>query len=205
MMPEQSRAAELDLLGGALALDFANTAGGRDSQVPSENLQSHGDLLAWASHAGLLSAATESQLNAAIQRDPRFGVRLLKTAHDLRETIYEIGVALAHGRNPTESDLATLKDYYGRSITVAVLVSHDSAVFTFDFSTAPAEFALFGPIAVSALDILTSADKSRIKQCPAEDCGWLFIDSSKNRSRRWCDMATCGNRMKGRVYRERHG
>jgi predicted RNA-binding Zn ribbon-like protein len=203
-MPTQSPAAKLDLVGGSLAFDFANTAGGRNLPVPIENLPSHDDLLAWACHAGLLSVATNSELGAAIRRDPRLGVHLLNTAHDLRDAIYEIGAAFAHGRKPAGSDLATLKDHYARAVAAAVLLSSKQATYSFDFSNAPAEFLLFGPIAVSAMEILTSADKSRIKQCPAEDCGWLFIDSSKNHSRRWCDMATCGNRMKGRAHRERH-
>jgi predicted RNA-binding Zn ribbon-like protein len=204
-MTERSRAAKLDLLGGVVAFDFANTAGGRDSTAPIENLQSHDDLLAWARHAGLVSAGKQSELDTAIRRDPRLGVHLLKTAHDLRDATYEIGAALAAGRPPAASDLATLKDFYSRAVAASALKSRSEGEYVFDFSGAPPEFALFGPIAVSALDVLLAVDKSRIKQCPAEDCGWLFLDTSKNRSRRWCDMATCGNRMKGRVHRERHG
>jgi predicted RNA-binding Zn ribbon-like protein len=73
-----------------------------------------------------------------------------------------------------------------------------------DFSTAPREAAILGPIAWPAISLLSTADFARVKQCPGDDCGWLFLDQSKNNSRRWCDMATCGNRTKAERHRQRH-
>ena len=75
--------------------------------------------------------------------------------------------------------------------------------YALDFSAAPAETALLGPIAWSAVDLLRSGRFERVKRCPGPGCGWLFFDHSKNNSRRWCDMATCGNRTKGRRHRAR--
>jgi hypothetical protein len=57
----------------------------------------------------------------------------------------------------------------------------------------------------SAVELLTSEDRSRLRVCAGEDCDWLFVDGSRNRSRRWCDMSTCGNRAKARRYHERWG
>jgi predicted RNA-binding Zn ribbon-like protein len=56
------------------------------------------------------------------------------------------------------------------------------------------------PVARSAADLLTSQEQSRVRECAASDCGWLFLDLSRNRSRRWCDMETCGNRTKARRH-----
>ena len=61
------------------------------------------------------------------------------------------------------------------------------------------------PLALSAGDLLTSADRERVKECAADNCSWLFLDMSRNRSRRWCDMAVCGNRAKARRFRAREG
>jgi predicted RNA-binding Zn ribbon-like protein len=63
--------------------------------------------------------------------------------------------------------------------------------------------AILGPIALSALTLLTQSDLSRIKQCQGDHCGWLFFDTTKNRSRRWCEMEVCGNRAKQRALRAR--
>ena len=63
--------------------------------------------------------------------------------------------------------------------------------------------AVLGPISLSAITILTQGDLSRIKQCQGEKCGWLFFDTSKNKSRRWCEMEICGNRAKQRRHSAR--
>jgi predicted RNA-binding Zn ribbon-like protein len=60
------------------------------------------------------------------------------------------------------------------------------------------------PLATSALSLLLSEEVGRIKECAADDCHWLFLDSSRNQSRRWCDMKACGNRAKARHYYHRH-
>jgi predicted RNA-binding Zn ribbon-like protein len=201
---EGTKAGILPLLAGSIALDFANTSGGRDSSSPIENLRSPADLLAWVEHAHLLPTEAHAQLRDSVGREQRFGARLLSMALDLRNAIYEIGAALAGGRKPARTDLAVLKDYYQRSLTSAEFVADRNEDYVFEFASGSSEFAVLGPIAASCLEILFSIDKTRIKQCPAHDCGWLFIDSSKNKSRRWCDMATCGNRVKGLKHRGRH-
>ena len=61
-----------------------------------------------------------------------------------------------------------------------------------------------GSIAISAADLLTATDQDRIKQCPGERCGWVFYDTTRNRSRRWCEDSQCGNRARAKRYYERH-
>lgn len=58
-------------------------------------------------------------------------------------------------------------------------------------------------VAESLLICAATRDWSRFRACAAPDCGWVFIDRSKNSSRRWCDMASCGNRAKARSHRTR--
>jgi predicted RNA-binding Zn ribbon-like protein len=62
---------------------------------------------------------------------------------------------------------------------------------------------LLWPIAESAAELLTSQEVSSIRLCEAPDCDWLFLDNSRNRSRRWCDMKICGNREKARRHYRR--
>ena len=69
--------------------------------------------------------------------------------------------------------------------------------FVWRFKAADADAtALLGPILRSATAILTDADLSRLKACPGENCGWVFLDASKNGSRVWCEMEVCGTRAK---------
>jgi len=198
-----SRAGSLSLVGGVLALDFANTTSGRDTDEPVEHLQSAGHVVDWALHAGGIDAATAARFHTFIANEPAAAQRLLRHVHQLRAAIYDIAAAIARGEAPSRTDLGTLRDFAHKVIGPAELAPIPGGGYGFDFSAAPVEVALLGPVVWSALDLLATGDFARIKQCPGEGCGWLFVDRSKNNSRRWCDMATCGNRTKGRRHRQR--
>ena len=199
-----SRAGSLSLVGGVLALDFANTAGARETASPIEHLLTAANVVAWAAHAGGIDAATTKRAASAAIADRYLARRLLRHAIQLRAAIYGVGAAIAHGAAPPQSDLGALKDVAQRVMGAADLAPTAAGGYGFDFSRAPIEAALLGPIAWSAIDLLATAPFERIKQCPAHDCGWLFLDTSKNNTRRWCDMATCGNRSKATRFRDRH-
>lgn len=197
---DTSSAAALTLVGGYLALDFVNTAGGWVRGPFFDNLQEPSDLLDWAAHAGAIETGAAARLARDV--DAGAGALLLDKARTLRGAIYRTGAALAKGDDPERADLAALRDAGSSALAQSRLVRHGGG-FRPDFSGTSAEAALLGPIALSALDMLETGNFDRLKQCPGEDCGWLFFDRSKNNSRRWCDMATCGNRDKGRRHRAR--
>lgn len=198
------RAGNLSLVGGILALDFVNTASGRGTDSPFEHLRQPGDVIDWAAHAGIIAAETAQRSYAVVTEDGEVAEKVLRHAVQLREAVYGVGSAIARGSAPAEADLRTLKDFARRSIGPADLAPAPGGGYGFDFSVAPAEIALLGPVAWSALDMLAAGNFERVKQCPGDDCGWLFFDNSKNNSRRWCDMATCGNRTKAKRHRHRH-
>jgi predicted RNA-binding Zn ribbon-like protein len=157
----------------------------------------------WAAHAGGIDTETAERSCAAVAGDDDAARKLLRQALQLREAIYGIGSAIARTAAPRPTDLRVLRDFAHKAIGSADLAPVAGGGYGFDFSAAPPEFALLGPVAWSALDLLATGNFERVKQCPSPDCGWLFLDSSKNNSRRWCDMASCGNRMKVRKHRER--
>lgn len=200
----ESRAGSLTLVGGVLALDFANTAGARETTAPIEHLLTAGNVVAWALHAGSIGAASAKRASSVVSADSEAARKLLRHAVQLRDAVYAVGAAIAHGDAPPQPDLRTVKDAAHRAMTGAQLGSMAAGGYRLDFSRSPSEAALLGPIAWSAIDLLATAPFERIKQCPAHDCGWLFLDTSKNNSRRWCDMATCGNRTKATRFRDRH-
>lgn len=201
---EPARPAELSLVAGVLALDFANTASGRESGHPFEHLRNAGHVVDWADHAGIFDGDAAARTCAVIAADAEMADRVLRHAIQLRGAIYGIGSAIARGNAAPDSELKLLKDFARRALGSGEIAQKPGGVYGFDFSAAPTEFALLGSVAWSAIDLLAAGGFDRLKQCPGEDCGWLFFDNSKNNSRRWCDMATCGNRTKAKKHRERH-
>ncbi|KAA2236317.1 CGNR zinc finger domain-containing protein [Salinarimonas soli] len=200
---DPSRAGSLSLVGQALALDFANTASGRGGAHGLDHMRAPEHVVDWAEHAGVVDGPTAAALRERIAAEHRCVAGLLPDALSLREAIHRAVAALAAGQGPDPADLAHLKTACARAIAAAELAP-GAGDFRWTWPTDPpvAETVL-GPIALSAVGILREGDLSRLKQCGGEHCGWVFFDLTKNRSRRWCDMAVCGNRTKARRHRQR--
>ena len=198
-----SRAATLALVGCELALDFANTTSGRGGPRRVEHLRTAQDIVAWAQHAKIIARSRAKELRVRLARRPRLARQLLHRSRDVRDLVYEIGAALAAGRPPRSPGVDRLTRIHAACLACARLMPI-KAVYAWTWTTAerPIE-AILGPITLSAVGLLARADLSRIKQCPGYDCGWLFVDTTKNRSRRWCEMEVCGNRAKQRRLRQR--
>jgi predicted RNA-binding Zn ribbon-like protein len=197
-----SRASSLPLVGSELALDFTNTSSGRGSAFHQEHVTSAADIIGWACHARILTPSDGSRLRSAVQ-DKDLGTPLLQRTLALRERVHAIAAALAQGRPPSTPDVKDLTRVHAECVGRAQLVLHNSAfVWTWDPKEAPIESVL-GPITLSALALLTQADLSRIKQCGGDHCGWLFFDTTKNKSRRWCEMEVCGNRAKQKRHQKK--
>lgn len=193
-----SRAGCLSLVGGALALDFANTVSERGTPQAVEHLQQPRHVVDWAVHAGAVLPSAEARLREAEAPD---GPHLLAEARDLRDAIHALGQALARGRPPPEAEAGVVLRFAQRALGSARLEPAPDGGYRPGFAAAPAADALLGPVAWSMLEVLEEGRFERLKECPG--CGWLFRDRSKNNSRRWCDMATCGNLAKGRRHRAR--
>jgi predicted RNA-binding Zn ribbon-like protein len=194
--PSESRAGRLPLVGCDLALDFTNTSSGRGQHSHQEHLRSADHVVAWARHAKVLAPADGEWVLAALNTDGSLAARLLDRALGLREIIYSIGVEVAAHRRAPPDIVNSLAHIHASCIARAKLAPHGPGfVWSWVPQEAPIE-SLLGPIALSALTLLTQADLSRIKQCQGDHCGWLFLDTTKNKSRRWCEMEVCGNRAK---------
>jgi predicted RNA-binding Zn ribbon-like protein len=202
MVETRSRSGDLALVGGIPAFDLANTSSGRGTSDHLEHLRSAEDVLTWAAHAGVLEAEVAAKLRARMHETGN-GPRLLTCTLDLREAIYSIGTSLAANRLPPSVDLAYLSKVGGEALLDASMVQYGQGAYAFDHAQRMAENTLLGPLAWSMIDFLRTGPTGRVKQCPGPDCGWLFLDQSKNNSRRWCDMAVCGNRFKAKQHRAR--
>lgn len=198
-----SRAGSLPLVASELAFDFANTASDRGGPSELEHLREGRDLVLWARHAKVISDTDRDAALACIAADGDLAARLLVEALALRDTIYRIGAALARRQPPAEDDRSRLAGIHAHCLSRAKLAPFgDGFVWRWDANEALSE-AIRGPIALSALTVLTQQNLARIKQCEGDHCGWLFFDTTKNRLRRWCEMQVCGNRAKVRAFRQR--
>jgi predicted RNA-binding Zn ribbon-like protein len=199
-----SRAGTLTLIGGELALDFANTSSGRGSPRHQDHLQRPAHVAQWARLARLLGQDDADWLAAAAETDASLGSRLLREALALREDVYELGAAIAAGRPAPSKRIESLTRSHTRALARGRLTPIGGNFgWTWSPREAPIE-SVMGPISLSALTLLQQADLARVKQCEGDECGWLFFDTTKNKGRRWCEMKICGNRAKQRRFGARH-
>jgi predicted RNA-binding Zn ribbon-like protein len=179
---------ELELVGGNPALDFANTLEGpRDGDPGDEHLREPADLDAWARYAGVLVSATACD------------ERVFARAHTLRAAVYDAFRAIAAGTSPPAGALDTLAGFYASAVAHARLAP-TSGGFDLTWDADDPERVLW-PLAAAAVDLLRSGPLERVEMCV--ECRWLFLDQSRNHSRRWCSMNECGGRSKMRRYRAR--
>lgn len=199
-----------EMSGGALCLDFANTWSDR-SRPETEKLRGYADLLGFARQARLLAGGAETGLAELAKRQPRAAAAALDLGRGLREVLYRIFSAAAAARAPAASDLERLNAALPEALSRLRLECRDDGGCVWGWAEPEAagepagalEAPLF-PILRSAAELLTSDELRQVRECAAGDCTWLFLDHSRNRSRRWCSMATCGNRAKAqRHYRRR--
>jgi predicted RNA-binding Zn ribbon-like protein len=193
-----------ELVGGRLSLDFVNTFdGSRDTGNGREKLTSYADLVSWSRQAGVITEGEAKSLLREAARRPREAAEVLEQAIALRETIYRIFRAVIRGRSPDKADLATLNAALSRALAQSQVVRQGEG-FVWDWSRDDdAMDRLLWPVVRSAAELLTSEELTRARECGGDECTWLFMDTSKNRSRRWCDMKGCGNRAKSRRHYER--
>ena len=199
----EPRPGALSLVAGKLALDFANTESGRGGTEHLDHLQTAGDLVAWAAHAKIIGGKDAALARRLIKGQNKLARHLVARGRSLRETIYRINSNVVVGKPPAKKLLYSLTVTHAKMLATATLAPHWD---NYGWAWHPKNeltAAILGPIALSALDLLIDADFSRIKQCQGNHCGWLFFDSTKNRSRQWCDMSVCGNRAKASALRAR--
>ena len=192
------------LIGGALGLDFVNTVDPRHAPERREYLDSYPALVAWGSHAGVIDAEQADRLSEAAVVQPAEAGRVLSRAIGLREALYRLFSQAGSRRRPAGDDLGVLQ----AEVTGALAhfrLAWSPAGFGWEWDQASSGLdRVLWPVAWSAAELLVQGPLERIRECPGQDtCGWLFLDVSKNASRRWCDMRVCGNRAKARRHYER--
>jgi predicted RNA-binding Zn ribbon-like protein len=185
-----------DRVGGRLVLDFLNTAEARGAAEEREFLTSYGHFAAWWAGFEQPSPATGAQLLSLADRDPDGAAATLQRVLSLREALHAIFLAALSQGQVSEDDLALVN----RELCAATdhhLLMADAAGGVRDGWVAGQTLDCpLWPILLDGWDVLTTPLLDRVKECPGHACGWLFLDTSRSGTRRWCDMRTCGNRAK---------
>jgi predicted RNA-binding Zn ribbon-like protein len=190
----------LDLESGWLCLDYANTADWHASDQPIEQLNSYADLVEWARSVGLIGEPDAEYWLAESRRRPDEVAETLRWAVDLRETLYRMFTTLTVGDQPAPADLLIANQGLANALSHLRLTARPGGI-AWEWEHPDASLGWFlWPVSWSAADLLTSSpDLERVGVCADEECGWLFLDTSKNHSRRYCGY-TCANRAKARRH-----
>jgi predicted RNA-binding Zn ribbon-like protein len=194
------RAAVLPLIGGRRCLDFVNTLGWRGAEAPEEHIACYDDLLAWSLHAGSLNEDDVQRLALEAMEHPARAGSSFAKALALREAMHRTFASLASAQAPGDADLGVINDELGDALSHLRIARFDDRFgWRWDRSTLSLDRPLW-PIARSCAELLASSDIANVRECAGHPCGWLFLDSSKNRSRRWCDSRDCGNRVRAQRH-----
>jgi predicted RNA-binding Zn ribbon-like protein len=191
-----------DFCGGQLAIDFTNTVGSR-GEAPAEHLRTFGDLLAWAEARGVLTRPAAQRLRRAAASRPGSARTALADAVAVREALYRVIAAAAAARAPAPADLAIVNGHVRKTFSCMQWADQHSRLELTDEGMRNASMAdpILRPVIRAAVELLTTAEIERVRTCADDSCAWLFLDTTRNRTRRWCDMKVCGNRSKVRRFR----
>ncbi|WFF03772.1 ABATE domain-containing protein [Micromonospora sp. WMMD964] len=185
------------LVGGSLALDFVNTRTGPPAGSPDDDvLTGYLDLIAWGAYAGALSAPEATALRRLAHDDPGASEAAFTRSLRIRDDLDEVFRAVAADRSPSVSVLARLRDDEADALGHARL--ERGRTFSWSWRDDQTLARPLWPVVHSAVQLLTTGTLGRIKGCAG--CRFLFVDESKNRSRRWCSMDDCGTSEKIRRY-----
>jgi predicted RNA-binding Zn ribbon-like protein len=178
-------AAELPLVGGHVALDFINTAEQRGHPAAEDVLRAPADLRTWGRRLGLLTMGA----SAGDENDE------LARAVAARELLHTLFVARIDGTEASRAQLAQLSAVAAEAQAAARLETAGDG--RFEWHWAKSDLASVRHVAVtSAIELLRAEPTARLRQCPGDHCGWLFLDTSKRGNRRWCSMRECGQEAK---------
>lgn len=187
-------------LTGEISLDFVNTVDWRSSGDPKEFLHDQRDFVLWARHAKVISLKEEKEIANQAGKDEKHAAEMFAKAIDFREVLFRIFSSVIHDAKPNVSDLSLLnRKFLEASSKLKIEPRKNRFAMTWSFQEPDLEYIIL-KIAHSAGEFLTSERIADLSECQGAGCNWLFIDTSRKKNRRWCDMKVCGNRAKARRH-----
>jgi predicted RNA-binding Zn ribbon-like protein len=195
----------IERIGGRLCLDFVNTRTSHYATDAREYLDDYADLMRWMRGcADGPSAAQAAHLATLARAHPRRASAAFAQARTLRDLLYRVIAAAAHDETPSREDTEDLDRQMRIALAQRRLLPQAGSNWNWVWDDPDALVLPLWQTLASTAELLTADDPARLKQCPAPDgCGWLFYDTSKNQTRRWCSMRMCGNGAKSRRFQQR--
>jgi predicted RNA-binding Zn ribbon-like protein len=192
-------AEEFQLIAGHMALDFANTLDYRyDPDRRIDLLPTYERFLAFCRQSGVITTSHLRMLLATANKPD--AQRTLAHVIDFREVLYALILSVLSGRRPNDSHLQVLNRFLADArVPDRINWRKGGFVRSYDGLVGASAGPLWLILDASAA-LLTSPDLLHVRECSEETCRWLFLDRSRNHSRRWCDMQLCGNRSKARRF-----
>jgi predicted RNA-binding Zn ribbon-like protein len=186
------------LVAGHPALDLVNTVAYRaDPRRVDDLLRSYDDLLNWALRARQLSAAEAVALRGTASVEPGDASSALERARAMRELIYRLVIAARRGDPGRAQDLNELNRLLAHVLS-RTTIGRRGATLEWGWRRDVDLDRPLWPVVRAFAEWLVGGGAREARQCAAPECGWLFLDASRNHSRRWCRMSDCGNRAKAR-------
>ena len=181
-----------------LCIDFINTVEWRNSKTrKKEILRDFSALISWSKQMDILEDKATQILFKAALNHPNKARQIYEKAIEIRELLYRIFSSIAATGQVSGHDLSIFNKYLADSMGKSCCLVPSDNGFAWSFCSGTDSMDLFlDPIIKSAADLLSSSELKRVKQCADDACSWLFMDKSRNNSRRWCSMKGCGNRAK---------
>jgi predicted RNA-binding Zn ribbon-like protein len=202
-------------IGGNLSLDFVNTVSGRSGNINknkmrnyedsprAEKINDYADLLTWCVKAHLMNKTKADRLLLLAEKSLPATEKVLRRALILRESSYRLFKSVIEGWEPEAADVEKLNKELSMARQHQKLIWRENAYVFQWIDDENALDSMLWQIADSTAKMLTTDDTSRIRHCGNDNCNWLFLDTSRNRSRHWCDMKDCGNLTKVRRFRQK--
>lgn len=204
MTDPKRHSGNIKLLGGRLCLDFINTLDWRGAEKPVEFLNTYQDLVVWSRYVGICTPGEARRLATMAKGSDAEAHQVRQRAIELRETMYRIFSSISQNKSPSKKDLAGFNQQLAASMQAPQIVRLKDGYNCDTIGDKTRLDWFFNPIVSSAVELLVSVELQYIKSCADPACGWLFLDTSRNKRRRWCDMQDCGNRAKAsRFYKKR--
>lgn len=201
-MSTEKSIATLRFDGGILCLDFVNTISNRNKPSPFDYLSGFRELLEWYGRTGVITAKVSHTLERLAKGYPQKAAVVFNKTIALRELLLRLFTAAIHRKAPDASDIVLFNTYVAdayANIEVAWKPAQRQGELLFN---APALEQLTWWLVKSALELYTGKSLQQVRQCPA--CGWLFLDKSRNGSRKWCSMSSCGDIHKVQQFHQRN-
>jgi predicted RNA-binding Zn ribbon-like protein len=188
----------LDFVGGVACLNFTNTAGGHTKIREVERIPTYGDAISWGLYAELISPAEAKALLALIKTDPKDAMHRVRELQLFRESLHRLVTAIAHKTEPQRADFTRVRGTIAKALSAAEMQPGESEFNWSADADALGLGTMISRVALSAHHMLSREKPSQLRQC--QICTWLFIDRTKNQTRRFCRQDACGNKSRAERF-----